>query len=221
MRRIALACMICLIATQPALAGAWMRDKGKGFVSTTSTIRAGPPDADIEFGFYADYGLTSRLNIGLDINETPGVDGYALLFLRLPLPAPGPHSKLAIELGVGSHHRSENWHPMYRMGLSWGYGFASPLVPGWAAVELAIEHRGGHAEPLVKLDAIIGLTSSDGIRPMLQLETAIAQHLPLQWKLTPSLIIPGKGKIKWVVGIQQRSFGTSRTGLKVTLWRRF
>ncbi len=221
MRRFALACLFCLIATQQVLAGAWLREKGNGFMSTSSTLRAVSPVADYEFGLYADYGLTSRLNVGIDIYETPGFSGHALLFIRRPLRSLGAQSKLAMELGLGSHHQYQNWRPMYRLGLSWGYGFDNWFAPGWIAVETAIEHRDGQPGPLFKFDAIAGLSSSDRIRPMLQLETAIAKNLPFQWKLTPSLLIPGKGNSTWVVGIQQRSFGTARTGLKVALWRRF
>lgn len=221
MRRFAITCLFCLIAAQPVWAGAWLREKGTGFMSISSTIRALVPETDYEISLYADYGLTSRLNLGLDVNEMPGIGGHALLFLRLPVPAPGPRSKLAIEMGIGAHHRRNTWQPMYRMSLSWGYGFTSRLGPGWLAVESAIEHRGGHAQPLFKLDATLGLSSPDHIRPMLQLETAVAQYLPLQWTLTPSLMIPGKGNSTWVIGIQRRSFGAIRTGLKVALWRRF
>lgn len=221
MRRFAIACLICLIAPQPALAGAWLRDKGNGFMSISSTIRALSPIADYETSLYADFGLTARLTAGLDVNETPGVGGHALAFLRLPISASGARRKLALELGIGGHHRREIWHPMYRVALSLGYGFTGWFGPGWLAVDTAIEHRGGHAEPLFKLDATIGLSSSDQIRPMLQLETAIAQNLSLQWTLTPSLMIAGKGKSTWIIGIQQRSFGAHRMGLKVALWRRF
>lgn len=221
MRRFAITCLFYLIASQPILAGAWLRDKGTGFISISSTIRALMPVPDYEISLYADYGLTSWLNMGLDVNEIPGIAGHGLLFFRLPLPVRNPRSELAIELGLGGHHRRETWKPMYRLSLSWGHGFTSRFGPGWLAVESAIEQRTGNAEPLFKLDATLGLSSPNHIRPMLQLETAFAQDLPLQWTLTPSLMIPGKGNSTWVIGIQRRSFGANRTGLKVALWRRF
>jgi hypothetical protein len=221
MRWFTIACLFFLIAAQPVLAGGWLREKGKGFMSMSSTVHAVYPLPEYEIGVYADYGLTSRVNIGLDINETPGAAGHALLFLRVPLSASEWRNKIAVELSLGGHHRDADWQPMYRLGLSWGYGFSGKLSAGWMAVESAVEYRMGNVSPLYKLDAIFGLSSSDRIRPMLQLETAIAQNLPFQWKLTPSLLIPGKGNSTWVVGIQRRSFGETRTGLKVALWNRF
>ena len=221
MRWFALTCLFFLSTAQPILAGAWLRDKGTGFIATTTTVRSVLPEPDYEVGIYADYGLTEGLNSGLDIYETPGLSGHILAFVRLPLTSPGPKSKLAVELGMGAHHLRHIWRPMYRLGVSWGYGFDTKFSPGWVAAETSIEHRDGQSGPLFKFDAIAGLSSPDRIRPMLQLETAIGQNLPFQWKLTPSLMIPTKGKSTWVIGIQQRSFGTIRTGLKLALWRQF
>lgn len=221
MRWFALACMFFLFTTQYVLAGAWLHDKGNGFISASSILRAMSPVADYEFSLYADYGLTSRLNIGLDVNEAPGAGGHTLLFLRLPISAQENQRKLAVELGLGAHHQRRNWRPMYRLALSWGTGFNNMFGPGWMAVDTTIEVRDGPSEPLFKVDATLGLSSIHDIRPMLQIETAIAKNLPLIWRVTPSLIIPSKGKSVWVIGIQQRSFGSPRTGLKMSLWRRF
>ncbi|MFT4960511.1 MAG: hypothetical protein ACI92Z_001595 [Paracoccaceae bacterium] len=231
MHRFAIACLICLIAAQPVLAGAWLREKGDGFVAFSSTIRKMPPPegyesklyTDYEFSLYADYGLTSWVTAGIDAHETMGNGGHALLFLRLPVLASKTRTKLAIELGAGGYHRHQRniWQPMYRLALSVGYGFTSPVGPGWMAADTTVEYRQGQAALLYKFDATIGLSSPDHIRPMLQLETAIAENLPFQWKVTPSLLIPGKGKSTWVIGIEQRSYGVARTGLKLALWRRF
>ncbi|MBV1925866.1 MAG: hypothetical protein KUG62_01835 [Rhodobacteraceae bacterium] len=227
MRWIILACLFCLTASQPALAGAWLRDKGKGFFAYSSTLYVTPqiypalPLVEYDISIYADYGLTSWLTMGIDVFEQPDFGGHTLLFMRLPISASERPSKFAFELAIGGHHQNDNWNPMYRAGLSWGYGFNNWFGPGWMAVDTAVEYIDGHSKPLLKVDAALGLSSPNRIRPMLQVETAVAQDLPLIWKLTPSLMIPGKGKSTWVIGVQQRSFGTPRTGLKLALWRKF
>ncbi len=224
MRRVtAIMLVATLLPGEPASAGAWLRDKGEGFVSVTTTRRnaAGPRD---EFGLYGEFGAFEHVTAGIDIDETRGSSGHALIFARFPL---GPHSgarRLALELGLGRHHSGAGagagTGAMARATLSWGMGFSGPGA-GWIAIQPAIEYRAGAGGPIYKLDAALGLPSRSRIRPMLQLETTYADAWGASWSLIPSLILSGRGGRRWVVGIEARSAASRSLGLKLSLWQEF
>jgi len=221
MRGIILVLLICLVDPQPAMAGAWLREKGRGFLAVSSMVRGVSPVRDYEADIYMDYGAHEDLTIGLSLNDKPGISGHILAFARLPLMQLDEETQLAVELGVGGHQVFGTWNPMYRLALSYGFGFSGWAGPGWLAVDSAVEHRTRLGKPVLKLDAAIGSSSANKVRPLLQLETAMAQNTRFQWAVTPSLMISGLGDATLVIGVQRRSYGRHRTGLKIALWRNF
>lgn len=221
MRRIIVACLFCTFFVQPALAGAWLREKGKGFTSISTTIHAVSPVPSFATSIYADYGLFERLSVGLDLYIPSDSGGHVLLFARLPLPIHYMQLKYAVELGLGAHLQGGNWYPMYRASLSMGKGFSTRYGNGWMAADTTVEYRTGGGAPIFKVDATIGLSAFARFNPMLQLETAIGETLPLQVALASSVMISTKGKSTWVIGVQHRFTGIQQTSLKLSIWRRF
>ncbi|MDK3019626.1 hypothetical protein [Pseudodonghicola flavimaris] len=221
-------CLVCftvlwfLLCPFPAIAGAWLRQKGETFVSLTAITRHGDPLAAREISLYADHGLGPGLSLGLDLNQRPGSSGHATLFARLPLSRPGARLKFATEAAVGGHHWQGTWHPMYRLTLSAGRGFSTRSGAwGWMAVDLSRERRFGDALPIHKLDATLGLSAPARIRPILQVETAHIAGQPLLWAVIPGLLIDAPNRRTWHIGLERKSAGHQTLGLKIGLWQRF
>lgn len=213
--------MICLCTVQAAAAGAWLRDKGKGFTSIGATIRKTPGYYDYETTAYSEHGLAPKLTIGLDVNQTPGLTGHALAFARVPLIGHPDTSRLALEIGIGAHQLIGAWYPMQKLTLSYGRGFDGPWGPGWYNLDLATERRKGLQHSILKLDATIGLSGQARVQPLLQIETARIADLPLLWSLTPAIRIRDDNQRNWLIGVEYRSADIRTTGLKFAIWREF
>ena len=214
--------LLCATAASPAAAGAWLREPGRGFLSTTATLRQGDPDARQELSLYAEYGLTPRLTLGADINARPGTSGHAMVFARLPLSRPGARNRLALETALGGHHWQGDWDPMYRLTLSYGRGLTTRSgILGWLAVDAAYERRLGMSDPIYKLDATLGRSGPGRIRPILQVETAHIPGRDFIWSVAPGVMIDSRRSATWVVGLERKSASRDTLGLKIALWHWF
>lgn len=221
MCRVLLAICIWFAVACPATAGAWLRERGQVFLATTVTLYKIAQVSPYKSSLYGEWGVLDRLTLGMDFNERPAVSGHALLFARLPIPAPGSRNTLAIELGAGGHHWRNNWSPMYKLAVSFGRGWQTALGPGWLAIDTAVEHRRGKDEDLYKLDLTTGLSGQRRFNPLLQIETAYASGADLYWTVTPSVMIRGRNETRWVVGVERKSHFPDAIGLKLGVWTTF
>ncbi|MBO9450840.1 hypothetical protein J7426_11260 [Tropicibacter sp. R16_0] len=221
MGRILAIFLLSLCAAQHACAGAWLRDKGAGFLSLTGTLYNPSSTYDFKSAVYAEWGVTPKLTVGLDLNERPGLTGHALIFARVPVTTLGQNGRVAFEFGGGGHHFQNRWHPMYKIGLSYGKSLDSRWGSGWLAIDFALEHRTRTSDPFYKLDATVGLSENRRLNPMLQIETAYFENSEFQWSVTPSILIKGKNNRKWQIGIEHRSAYPKGYGLKFALLREF
>lgn len=215
----------CVLAAS-GHAGAWLRDTGTGFLALSGTYRDTVPDPAFETSLYAEYGAAPRLTLGLDIIERSGTTGHALVFARLPIGSADGHNRLALELAVGGYHWQGKWSQMYKATLSYGRGFESRFGNGWLAVDAAIERSPSLPDTYYKLDTTIGLSSGGKIRPLMQIETSYAPGFPMNWAITPGIMIdakqkPGKARKTWIVGIERKYAGQHSLGLKLGLWTSF
>ncbi|WIY27500.1 hypothetical protein [Parasedimentitalea psychrophila] len=215
--------LIWLLVLGPtaARAGAWMRDQGSGFAAASATLRHSFGAWSSELGFYGDFGLSAGLTLGIDLNDTDNLSGHALVFARIPLELLPSGHHLATELALGGAHSQNRWRPMQRLTLSYGRGFDSAWGPGWLAVDGAYEMRGTSPDPILKLDATIGLTEQRRLRPMLQIETAKISGQRLFYSITPSLQIPLPQQVQLLIGLEHRVAPQRSLGLKVGVWHRF
>ena len=110
---------------------------------------------------------------------------------------------------------------MHKLTLSYGRPFDSAWGSGWLAIDSAYENRGTSLEPILKLDATVGLTVDERPRPMLQIETAKISGQRLFYSITPSLQIPLSRDSQLVIGVQHRRAVQRSLGLKVGVWHRF
>jgi len=210
-----------VLGTVPALAGAWMRDPGSGFSSVSATFQRSTGGRSTDLSYYGEFGVSPFLTLGIDLNDNDNLAGHALVFARIPLEFLPAEHHLATELALGGAHYQHVWKPMHKLTLSYGRSFDSAWGPGWVAVDSAYERRENNTEPILKLDATIGLTDNKRLRPMLQIETAKISGHSLFYSITPSLQIPMPNGSKVLIGAQHRMSTQRSLGLKVGLWHRF
>lgn len=224
MIRSLLAITLWFAAALSCSAGAWMREKGEGFLSfgTLAFEERATGAQRFEQGIYLEYGLSPRVTLGASGNYTSGEKGEGLVFLRLPIRNDDRPAKVAIELGIGTESADgATFDPFLKSGLSWGRGMTIGRRSGWLNVDTAIQWSTNGAEPLFKLDATLGLTLSDRFQAMGQafLEAdANGEGLTV----VPSLIYtPKRGRTKYVLGLEHKTGRDEHTGLKFGLWREF
>lgn len=210
-----------VLSAGPAISGAWLREPGMGFSSATVALRHANGEWARELGYYADYGVAPWLTLGIDLNDNDNLSGHAVVFARLPLGQKARDYKLAAELAVGGAHDRNAWQSMYKLTLSYGRAFESIWGPGWIAIDGAFERRGTTSEPIVKLDATLGLSDPNHLRPILQIETARISGFPLFYTITPGVMIPLAQNTQLLIGAEHRVTTHRSLGLKVGVWHRF
>lgn len=212
MRFLAVLLFLTCLGSAQALAGAWPRAQGEGFMSASVTLRGG--QAADEMGAYAEYGLRG-VTLGLDANRRGLRTGHAVVFGRVPLWGNAGDARLALQVGLGVHETLGQRGGMAKLsalyGRPWGQG-------GWVGLEGAVELRVGQPAPLWKLDAVAGLPVRDGPQPMIKLESFYTDGYGVGWAVTPALIFGRPGQPRWVAGVELRE---DTVGLSLAVWQRF
>ncbi|TMV10122.1 hypothetical protein FGK63_03415 [Ruegeria sediminis] len=221
MGRLVISILLALALAKPALAGAWLREKGSAFTALSVTAhRTGEGTYYHKSSVYAEWGMAPWLTLGLDANERQDFNGHALVFARLPVADLGAAGRLAAEFGLGTRHRQMDWRTTYKATLSWGKGFAAGRGEGWIALDAAVEFPSAE-DRIRKLDLTAGLSSGRRFDPLLQIETSRIRGRATYWSATPSLMIRSRGvRAVWLLGVEHNS-AFPRPGLKLALWREF
>ncbi|MEM7317464.1 MAG: hypothetical protein AAF408_00430 [Pseudomonadota bacterium] len=198
-----------------------MQERGSGFFSFSGTFYR--PDGlwEYETSVYGQWGATNWLTVGIDFHEKSDISGHGLIFARLPLMTGWRNNYLALELAVGRHHIHENIHPMYKTTVSYGRAIEVADLPGWIAIDAALERRTDFDQEFYKLDLTAGLSADSAVNPMLKIETTYDGTNDLIWSATPSLILRNKTGGRWVIGVERRSAYPEGIGLEIGLWRNF
>ncbi len=213
--------ILLLMVPAPVEAGAWLRDKGKGFWALSATgFKTDAGEYKYKSSAYFEYGALTWLTVGLDAEEHQDLYGHALIFARFPVKDFGNAGRLAAEFGVGAYHKRDKAWALYKTTLSYGKGFQSGWGNGWAAVDTALEYR-SHEKLARKLDFTVGVTSERWLDPLLQIETTHVSDKPFYWSVRPSVMIrPKFSETIWVLGLERNS-ARRGTGLKFAVWRAF
>lgn len=216
----AFAAALALLLAQPAAGGAWLEQPGQGFASASATYRhTGSPSAH-ELSYYGAYGISPKLTLGVDLNQTADVSGHALVFARLPLHT-GDRYRLAVETAAGGNHVQGLWLLMHKTTLSYGRSITTSRGSGWLAIDAAYELRNSGQEAIWKLDTTIGLNRPGKAAPMLQAEASKPEGGTFSYAFTPSLRYPLKDKRELLIGLEYRQAGQRSLGLKLGLWQKF
>ncbi|SEL80255.1 hypothetical protein SAMN05443999_10872 [Roseovarius azorensis] len=201
-----------------ATAGAWPRDKGQVFAVLSGQIEG--PD---EFGFYrqsnalyAEYGVTGRLTLGVDLGGDALRMNKTIAFLRWPLGRVDRSLKLAFELGAGQVEEKNALRP----GLSLGRGFMLGGRQGWLAVDGRAVLFGGR-DVALESDITFGLSASRKTRMILQLQSGRPDTGDPYARFAPSLIYETKPGQQVELGVITPIAGGGDNGIRLGLWRRF
>ena len=228
-----LICLLLSVAGQ-VRAGAWPREAGTGFASLTRW--QAQDSADRYSALFVEYGLLTRLTLGLDAGRSVSGQTKSVAFLRAPL-GRALGGIVAAELGWGEIANRR----VLRPGLSWGRSVARPRWQGWLAIdtllELDLETR--HSD--IKTDVTLGITpqSQAGTASdwtfMLQLQTGLlgvqdSLYLlyhegiipePSFLRLAPSVTYQLREGMHLELGLYRGLNGSSERGVKLGLWSRF
>ncbi|MBR9650624.1 hypothetical protein [Thalassovita aquimarina] len=207
-----LAFILCLLPV-PALAGAWLRDEGRGFYSSSAYLLETGSGGQNYAGIYLEYGMTPRLTAGLDLGRGVSGDTKSIAFLRWPLGAATGAHRFAIEAGLGEIAGN----PTFRPGLSYGYGFGG----GWVSLETAAELNLRTNLTDYKADLTFGLNRGRRDKLLMQVQSGKAAGDPAFLRLVPSITRDiGRG---WQIefGFAQEVTSSKDRGLKLGLWKEF
>ncbi|MEM9550361.1 MAG: hypothetical protein AAGA05_04245 [Pseudomonadota bacterium] len=224
LHRLTLVIVACCL-TSSASAGAWLRDKGSGFLAFSTTARESAEIemrmVDYETSVYAEYGVLPKLTLGFDGNVNGDLAGHALIFARLPLADNALGGRFAFELGLGASTYLGETARLLKLALSYGRGFSGP-GGGWLAIDAAFENRRLTGQDFWKLDATLGLPSQRKTRPLLQVETTTDPDGATYWSVIPSLLFDRGDGQTWLLGIESKHApGLDTLGIKLGIWKSF
>ena len=210
---------IAIAFSSSAVAGPWLREEGKGFLSSSSEFHI---STDVESSIYAEYGISPNVTIGakIDMDTRPlGIgDQEVLAFVRLPI---GPRDKrwiAAYDLGLGYRRGDGVNDTVAHFGFSVGRGLSWWDRNGWLVFDASTEQPFGNSNALYKIDSTIGLSFHDHWKGMFQVFLAASED-DIDITLAPSIIwSPKKAKSSYQFGLE---FEEGRVSARLSLWRDF
>ncbi|SEP77813.1 hypothetical protein [Thalassovita taeanensis] len=205
--------ILCLLPP-PGWAGAWLRDKGQGFSAATLNVNRTDAGLSHYAGTYVEYGLTTRITLGVDAGRGVSGDSKTIAFLRRPLRAPKGNHRFAVELGLGEIAGQ----PVLRPGLSYGLGFDGRFGSGWLSVDTVAEWHARSGRVDVKADLTLGLSPTPKLKAMMQLQTGKSMTEPAFLRLVPSVAYRLGERWHLEAGLSHTVIGDRETGMKFGLW---
>ncbi|MEM6340986.1 MAG: hypothetical protein AAF729_07540 [Pseudomonadota bacterium] len=219
MRRIFRIAFMILLLSQSATAGAWLRDEGAAFVSTSVTqSRDGTSDAAV----FLEYGFRARTTIGAKIDTrmygTTPQSGSGYLFLRRPVGNEDSNWRLSYALGLGASMDANGTTPLFRAEFSVGRGLTLGERSGWINIDTVLVSEPNRDRNTTKVDATLGMTWSDRLKLMMQ---AYLSHDGEEEAaiIAPSIVwTPRESRQSYQIGVEQEE---DDTRLKIGIWLKF
>ncbi|MEW9921148.1 hypothetical protein AB2B41_16170 [Marimonas sp. MJW-29] len=209
MRLIFLILLTLLSLSTAAQAGAWLRERGEGFVS----LSFGATRFDeTKNALYIEYGLTDAQDVR---------NGFGNLFARRALgPTDRPH-RFAYEIGLGGLWGNEMQLPTVKTGVSWGYGFSHASGNGWMSLDAAYVYEPRMGNHIAKIDGTLGVDFSTLTTGLIEF-TLSEQNDDAYGAVEPSLLFRPRGSSFNVkIGAEIPYKETEKSALKLGLWHRF
>ncbi|MCM2561727.1 hypothetical protein M8756_04510 [Lutimaribacter sp. EGI FJ00015] len=208
-----LAVIFWLMMAGPLWAGAWPRGKGNVFVTALTYLTQNGTYS----GIYAEWGLTDRLTLGLDVGHGVSGEEKAVAFLRLPMLERLSNHEFAWELGLGEIAGEK----VIRPGLSWGKSVELAGRPGWIAVDSVAEMRTETLATDYKADLTLGLTVTDRRKIMMQFQAGVQSGDEPFLRLVPSITFGLSNRTQLEIGLTHDLLGVRDTGIKAAVWYEF
>jgi hypothetical protein len=205
---------VFLLATPPAWAGAWQREKGSWFSAPSSTWAA---DGSFFNAHYVEYGLWDWMTIGVDTGFASDGSISTVFFTRVPLWSSDSGHRIALEVGGGN----QAGRPVSQTGLSYGRGLTTKYGGGWMAIDAkaTIDLWSGIAS--YKVDSTVGLSPSDKWKAILQIQTDVLPGVSHTMKVAPSVVRKLGKRTHLEFGGSEVVLGGRGSSLKVGVWLDF
>ena len=224
---------LCLLANG-ASAGPWPRAKDALFLSFSHEAVASGTEG--WSALYAEYGLTPRWTLGLDLGSNPDTQTGMIFVQRAMGRQDGP-GRLAFSSGIGVE-TGEAPQAFGMMGAAWGRSLGTPLGPGWVAVEpqlrMGLGLTGEWPPQLVldtdgtllttasaKLDVTLGATARPGLIVMAQLQMEQELEGEVSARLGASAVRDLGKRLKVQLGLAAPVQGEGEAKLKLGTWLEF
>ncbi|MRU14243.1 hypothetical protein FDP25_02255 [Roseovarius sp. A21] len=228
---------LCLMAPC-ASAGPWPRAQGETFLS--ATYETGGPDDYASL--YAEYGLSKRLTLGLDLGATPDTAKKTIAFARWPVGGTDRPLRMAVQLGLGY---AERWRtppfklvitgggplpplpgprpkmrPVLQTGVSLGRGLGILGHNGWITLDTRAETDDALATQY-EADATVGLKTRKGHMFIMQLQTGATDTGQTWAKLAPAYVRQLSNTTHLEVGVTAGLMEGNDLAARFGLWQEF
>lgn len=211
------------LCTGAADAGAWPRGKGKIFVSSSASLTWPTGRAfeypDIYGSGYAEYGVSKRLTLGLDLGSSDAMQPNrlkAIGFLRYSLSDPSARHQFALDLGAGTHLGDG----VLRIGASYGTGLELLSRSGWLSIDTNMLFNPAAKGSTRALDATLGVNLNKG-KFMGQFSAYQAESGATSFSFTPSYAHKLNDKRHVEIGVTFDLQGAPEPALKLGVWQDF
>lgn len=231
---------LAILAPSAALAGAWPRGEGNVFtaLSLESTYDRSaltwddpeeePPLARNYLKFFAEYGLTPRYTLGIELEQDYlFTQRQGIAFVTGALSPAGAPTQIAVELGVGQRNGrfgengSEDSEPLLRPAFYLGHGFETRFGPGWTAADLKTEYRVDTEESVYKLDLTLGVRPDDRTLYYVQLQNNKYPNTDFAVRLLASRVSQ-LNRFMWLeTGLIAGLKTDDSFGIKIGIWAEF
>ncbi len=210
------------LAAPTAQAGAWLRERGTGFVSLSF---GATQFSETTNALYIEYGLTDKSTVGIDIsaftNSQNVRNGFGNLFLRRNLGRLDGPNRLAYEVGVGGLWGNEMQLPTVKTTVSWGRGFNVADRSGWINLDGAYIYEPTEGTHITKFDGTLGMNFTPVTTGLIEV-TVSERSDDTYGAVEPSLLIkPKNSAFSFKVGAQIPIEEQDKTALKLGIWHNF
>lgn len=232
-----LACGIalCTLAGM-AEAGPWPRDAGRSFASLS---REEDQDENAYTGFYAEYGLSRRRTVVLEVGHTDVGETTGIVWYQKSLDKGEGPNKLSYAIGMGAVRRDDEVLPLSQVALMWGRGFSGIGEGGWITAEARVKVAGKAEkmtvrdgltsveyafltpEIVTKLDLTVGIRPIPVLAVVNQLRLEARKDSDLSAKLATSVVYDLTGPARLELGFVAPLSGPSEPAVKIGTWLEF
>tara|TARA_R110002033_G_scaffold67173_3_gene118168 strand:- start:39 stop:746 length:708 start_codon:yes stop_codon:yes gene_type:complete len=213
-----------LILYSPAFAGAWLREKGTGFTSSTASATL---SRDLGQTTYLEHGVRDDVTLGAELSFHTAASGlqsgFASFFVRRPLVKQRWPHVWAYELGMGVRWTGNLVLPNLKAGISWGRGYSLNEIDGWMAIDTSVLWDLYNSEYLAKIDGTLGMNFTPRLTGMLQLFYSGWTRADATY-FAPSIVfrpVKARPHVRLQVGAETLIGEPTSVTLKFSLWRNF
>ncbi|WP_374299955.1 hypothetical protein [Paracoccus sp. (in: a-proteobacteria)] len=236
MTRVLGGCILWLLLAGTGHAGPWPREAGHSFMSLSGER----DDAGNSYtGLYAEYGLSRRRTLGLEVSHTNVGETSAMLWYQKSLDGGAGPNKLAYSMGIGAIRRDGELLPLSQVALMWGRGFSGPWDGGWLTAEARLKVAGKTEEVTVregltsieyayltpeivsKLDLTVGLRVTPDWAVVNQLRLEARKDDDSSAKLASSVVYDLSGPARLEIGFVAPLTGPSEPAVRIGTWLEF